>query len=232
MSVPNHMDLFIKFDPPLDEKGGYKPFNFRIPNTSFTKRIDPNNSYWAEEDAALKFCEEQIFTKTWFLSTRNLIGKKYPWDCYFKGPFSAFDFYLPQYPAGEGMSGAVGEIKYTSSSKRDYWGYDLNERAIENAWKTVNFLDPYGQNKPRMKFFYVIMFDDYRGDFSLSVIDMYDKFKFVDDKKPLKEGQRWFARHGAQSFTIPVSKDHCFFRKDNPYYKDLYAKHGPCNEVE
>ena len=212
-------DVFKIFDPPLDEKGGYKSFNFTIPKTSFTKRIDPNNSYWAEEDAALNFCKEKIFTKTLFLPTRNLIGKKYPYDCYFKGPFSTFDFYLPQYVAEGGKYGAVGEIKYTSTSKRDYWGYDLNQRAIENAWSTDTFLDPYGQGKTKMKFFYVIMFDDHRGDFSLSVIDMCDKFKFVDDNKPPGENQRWFARHGAQSFTIPVSKDHCFFRKDNQYYE-------------
>ena len=212
-------DVLKIFDPPLDEKGVYKPFNFTIPNTSFIQRVNPSTSYWEEEDIALKFCMEKVFTKTLFLPTRNLIGKKYPWDCYFKGPFSTFDFYLPEYKSELETPGAVGEVKYTSTSKRDYWGYDLNERASENAWSTINFLDSYGQEKPKMKFFYVVMFDDYRGDFSLSVIDMYDKFKFMDDKKPLKEGQRWFARHGAQSFTIPVSKDHCFFRKDNQYYE-------------
>jgi len=215
-------DVFKIFDPPLDEKGAYKPFNFTIPKTSFIKRVDPSTSYWEEEDTVLNFCKEKIFTKTLFLPTRNLIGKKYPWDCYFKGPFSTFDFYLPEYKSELETPGAVGEVKYTSTSKRDYWGYDLNERAIENAWSTINFLDSYGQEKPKMKFFYVVMFDDYRGDFSLSVIDMYDKFKFIDDKKPLKEGQRWFARHGSRSFTISVSRDDCFFRKDNPYYKDFY----------
>ena len=219
-------DVLKIFDPPLDEKGVYKPFNFTIPNTSFIKRVNPSTSYWEEEDIALKFCMEKVFTKTLFLPTRNLIGKKYPWDCYFKGPFSTFDFYLPEYKSELETPGAVGEIKYTGTSKRDYWGYDLNERAIENAWSTINFLDSYGQEKPKMKFFYVVMFDDYRGDFSLSVIDMYDKFKFIDDKKPLKEGQRWFARHGSRSFTISVSRDNCFFRKDNPYYKDFYKGHN------
>ena len=203
-------ELFKFFDPPLDEEGKYKDFNFPIPNTTFTLQIRPQQCYWKEENKAVNFCEKKVFkkfTNNPVILTRYLIGKEEPWKWFFKGPVSPFDFYIPDY--------AVGEIKYTRHDK-DYWGYDLNERAIENAWTTVSFLDPYGINEPRMKFFYVIMHNNRypRPEyFSLSVIDMYEKFKFVDDNKPLKEGQQWFARHGAKTFKINVSKSHCFFHK-------------------
>ena len=203
-------DLFEFFDPPSDEEGKYKDFNFPIPNTTFTLQIRPQQCYWKEENKAVNFCEKKVFkkfTNNPVILTRYLIGKEEPWKWFFKGPVSPFDFYIPDY--------AVGEIKYTSHDK-DYWGYDLNERAIKNAWTTVSFLDPYGNNEPRMKFFYVVMHNNRypRPEyFSLSVIDMYEKFKFVDDNKPLKEGQQWFARHGAKTFKINVSKPHCFFHK-------------------
>ena len=203
---------------PLNDKGMYEGYWQEIGYDR--KWFDPESTYWWVEDLVIDTLKkEKVFGDRQILSTRHLIGKdRGSLGAVFKGPISKIDLWMPGY--------GFAEVKYTADGQRDYWGYDLDNRAITNICSIrnleFNMKHPLWKNN---KLFLIVVHAPDPGDsVSISVIDLDDQFDFTEDSndKPLF--------HPSQEHVcVSVDEENCLARFDEVPYRTYHKR---CYEEE
>jgi len=165
-------EIFNVKDFPLNDKGKYEGFWQDIGYGR--KWFAPEDTYWWVEDLVVDILKkEKVFGDRQILLTRNLTPKdRSSLDIIFKGPISSIDLWMPGY--------GFAEIKYTGDNQRDVWGYDLNNKSAMNIYSAHSFSDIMKHSMwKNNKLFLIIVHNPGPGDkISISIIDLYDKFKF------------------------------------------------------
>jgi hypothetical protein len=220
-------DLFNVKNFSLNDKGKYEGFWQDIGYSR--KWFSPEDSYWWPEDLAKDVLEkEKVFGDQGILLTRNLEGKlddsrfKYLGEI-FKGPISPTDFWIPEY--------GLAEVKYTGDSQRDTWGYDLTNKAAMNIWSTHAFIERHEKSTKiwaNNKLYLIVVHNPGPGDkISISIIDLYDKFKFPHSFLPTEPSTKRPFSLNTHHININVSAPDCLKRFDDiPYRKYRARCHG------
>jgi len=200
---------------PLNDKGMYEGYEIPCGRNYQPEWISREKCWWWSEDLVLDHLKkEKIFGDRPILLTRNLKGKgkDSPLSWVFKGPLSKVDLWIPNY--------GFGEIK-TSLSDKDYWGFDLDHRSINNIYSIKNLEfnmthDIWKNNK----IFLIVVHKPEPGDkASISIIDLNEKFDFVSPYSEEKTTKPRFHANINQ-VAVNVKAENCLKRFDEvPFRK-------------
>jgi len=217
-------NIFNVKDFPLNDKGKYEGFWQDIGYNR--KWFSPEESYWWPEDLAKDVLEkEKVFGDQKILLTRNLEGKlddpKFEYlGGIFKGPISTTDFWIPGY--------GLAEVKYTGDSQRDTWGYDLTNKAAMNIWSTHAFLERHEKSTKiwaNNKLYLIVVHNPGPGDkISISIIDLYDKFKFSHSFLPTEPSTKRPFSLNTHHINIDVRAENCLKRFDEVPFRKYLAR--------
>ncbi len=200
---------------PLNDKGMYEGYEIPCGRNYQPEWIPPEDCWWWSEDLVLDLSKkEKIFGDRPILLTRNLKGKSEdsPLSWVFKGPLSKVDLWIPNY--------GFGEIK-TSLNDKDYWGFDLDHRSINNIY-TISSLeeDMTSELWKNNKIFLIVVHKPSPGDkMSVSIIDLREKFEFKPPQPGEKTEKPWLNPNWSQ-VKICVRAENCLKRFDDvPFRK-------------
>ena len=201
---------------PLNDKRMYDGFEKPCGRNFRPEWIPAEKTGWWSEDLVLDLLKkEKIFGDRPVLLTRNLKAKREdsPLSWVFKGPLSKVDLWIPDY--------GFGEIKYAGNSERDYWGFDLDRRSINNIY-TILSLEEEMTSKlwKNNKIFLIVVHKPEPGDkMSISVIDLKEKFEFESPRPEKKTDKPWF-NPNKNFIQIGVRAENCLKRFDEvPFRK-------------
>ena len=159
--------------------------------------------------------KEKVFGDKQILLTRNLTPKdRSSLDIIFKGPISSIDLWMPGY--------GFAEIKYTGDNQRDVWGYDLSNKSAMNIYSAHSFSDIMKHSVwKNNKLFLIIVHNPGPGDkISISIIDLYDKFKFSHSFLPTEPSTKRPFSLNTHHINIDVRAENCLKRFDEvPFRK-------------
>ncbi len=200
---------------PLNDKGMYEGYEIPCGRNYQPEWIPPEDCWWWSEDLVLDLSKkEKIFGDRPILLTRNLKGKSEdsPLSWVFKGPLSKVDLWIPNY--------GFGEIK-TSLNDKDYWGFDLDHRSINNIY-TISSLEESMTSElwKNNKIFLIVVHKPSPGDkMSVSIIDLREKFEFKPPQPGEKTEKPWLNPNWSQ-VKICVRAENCLKRFDDvPFRK-------------
>ena len=214
-------EVFNVKDFPLNDKGKYEGFWQDIGYSR--KWFAPKDTYWWVEDLVVDILKkEKVFGDRQILLTRNLTPKdKNSLDIIFKGPISSIDLWMPGY--------GFAEIKYTGDAQKDVHGYDLTNKAAMNIYSVHSFSDIMKHSMwKNNKLFLIIVHNPRPGDkISISIIDLYDKFKFSHSFLPTEPSTKRSFSLNTHHININVRAENCLKRFDDiPYRKYLERCHS------
>lgn len=204
----------------LNDKGMYEGFYQDI---GYDRRwFSPETTYWWVEDLVKDTLEkEKVFGDRPIILTRHLKGKD-PGSlgAVFKGPISSVDLWIPGY--------GFGEIKYTSDCQKDVFGYDLNNRAIDNIYsiRSLEFNMTHKVWKNNKLFLIIVHCPDLGDKVSISIIDLYDKFAFISPWDKEKTSKPRF-HPNISNVKVGVRAENCMARFDSVPYRKYYKR---CHE--
>ena len=200
---------------PLNDKGMYDGFEKPCGRNFRPEWVPPEKTWWWPEDLVLDLLKkEKVFGDRPVILTRNLKGKNdFPLGCVFKGPLSTIDLWIPNY--------GFAEIKYAGNSGRDYWGFDLDHRSIQNICSIqsleFNMTHDIWKNN---KIFLIVVHKPEPGDkASISIIDLNEKFDFVSPYSEEKTTKPRF-HPNINQVAVNVKAENCLKRFDEvPFRK-------------
>jgi hypothetical protein len=216
-------DMFHVKEFPLNDKGMYEGFWQDIGYGR--KWFAPESTYWWVEDLVVDTLrKEKVFGDEQIIPTRHLTGEhRGSLGAIFKGPISKMDLWMPGY--------GFAEIKYTRSSNRDNWGYDLDNRSVSNICSIHSLSDIMKHSMwKNNKLFLIIVHRPYPGDkVSISIIDLNDKFDFTPGMASEFAKPKPLFHPNLRQVCVDVRAENCLARFDDVPYRE-YRKR--CHEVE
>ena len=214
-------DCFDVEEYPLNDKKMYEGYEIPCGRNYQPEWISREKCWWWSEDLVLDHLKkEKIFGDRPVLLTRNLKAKREdsPLSWVFKGPLSKVDLWIPDY--------GFAEVK-TSLSSKDYYGFDLDYRSINNIYTIKNLEfnmthDVWKNNK----IFLIVVHKPSPGDkMSVSIIDLREKFEFEPPRSEKKTDKPWLNPNW-RNLKINVRAENCLKRFDEiPFRKYLARCH-------
>ena len=215
-------DCFDVEEYPLNDKKMYEGYEIPCGRNYQPEWISREKCWWWSEDLVLDHLKkEKVFGDRPILLTRNLKGKKdSPLRWVFKGPLSKVDLWIPDY--------GFAEVK-TSLSSKDYYGFDLDYRSINNIYTIKNLEfnmthDVWKNNK----IFLIVVHKPSPGDkMSVSIIDLREKFEFEPPRSEKKTDKPWLNPNW-RNLKINVRAENCLKRFDDVPFREYRAR---CHDV-
>ena len=204
-------DLFRVKEFPLNDKGMYEGYWQEIGYDR--KWFAPESTYWWAEDlVADTLRKEKVFGDKQIIPTRHLTGEdRGSLGAIFKGPISKMDLWMPGY--------GFAEIKYTGDSRRDNWGFDLDNRSISNICSihSLEFNMKHSMWKNNKLFLIVVHEPDPGDKVSISIINLNEKFDFSPWSEEKTTKPRFHPN--LRQVCVNVRAENCLARFDDVPYR-------------